>query len=62
MENLDDKRFGIDGKEVSLKGTLSISASGVAMPDGKTLADTIITMNNRIQKLEETVEQLRKKS
>jgi len=43
-------------------GETRLDASGVIMPDGSTLADTIVSLCNRIDNLEEEVNSLKGKS
>ena len=61
METIDNKPYEIKGEAINGSGTLEVIASSIKMPDGKTLAETIIIMNNRIEKLEKEVEELKGK-
>ena len=61
MGTIDNKPYEIKGESTEEGAALEIIASSIKMPDGNTLADTIIIMNNRIKNLENTLEQIRKR-
>ncbi len=62
MGTIDNKPYEIKGETINEGKTLEIIASFIKMPDGKTLADTIIIMNDRIKELEKEVNSLKGKS
>ena len=62
MGTIDNKPYEIKGEAIREGAALEIIASSIKMPDGKALADTIIIMNNRIEKLEKEMNSLKGKS
>ena len=61
METIDNKPYEIKGEAINEGGSLEVIASSIKMPDGKTLGETIIIMNERIEKLEKEVNNLKGK-
>ena len=60
MENVDNKPFMVK-EQLDGSDELKINISGVVMPDGSTLEDTIIKLQNKIDALQKEVNELKNK-
>ena len=52
----------ISGEKNITEGKLEIKADSITMPDGDSIADTIVSLRNRIYKLEEKMDNLKGES